>query len=196
MFNSLRSRLLLSFLVIIAVSLSVVALALLALSVSQNSRLLPTLRQLNAIGQGMRRELIRIGEFVRTDLASVQELLQDVSIDQNVRITIINRRNGRVLYDSAKDESAWTRIQAGDVDRPRGEFLNVDPGFPVGRYQSPDGERWLVYSQPLTVRSKISSSLSLDALNPRLYAISERPSYAPFFRQALSPSWHPYSRRC
>jgi two-component system OmpR family sensor kinase len=154
MFTSLRSRLLLSYLVIIAVCLSVVALALLALSVTQNGRLLPTLGQLNAIGQAVRRELVRAGDFDRTDLASVEALLQEVSANQDVRIAIINQGTGRVLFDSSNDRSAWSGIQASEVRRPRGEFQAVDPGIPVGRYQSQGGDRWLVFSQPLTGRAE------------------------------------------
>jgi two-component system OmpR family sensor kinase len=152
MFSSLRSRLFISYLKIISVALSVVALALLALSASQSARLLPTLRQLNAIGQGVRRELIRLGEPGRADLTSVQNVLDDVASSQEVRVAVVNKGNGRLVYDSSIEESTWSRIRAGDVVRPRGEFLNVDPTLPIGRYQSPDGERWLVYSQPLSTR--------------------------------------------
>ena len=82
MFSSLRSRLFISYLIIIAVALSVVALALLALSVSQSARILPTLRQLNAISLGVRRELIRLGEVGGADLTSVQRVLEDVAFNQ------------------------------------------------------------------------------------------------------------------
>jgi signal transduction histidine kinase len=151
MFNSLRSRLFISYIIIITAALSLVALALLALSATQTARIIPTLRQLSAIGQGVRREFIQLAEQGRTGLPVVQRVLDEVASIQEVRAVLINKTNDRVLYDTGGGET-WTSFRAGEVIRPRGEFLNIEPAIPIGSYRSPGGDRWLVYSQPLADR--------------------------------------------
>jgi len=185
MFNSLRSRLLISYLIIIGVTLLIVALALLALSISQSSRILPTLRQLNTISQGVRRELVRMNELDRANLESMQGLLEDVAQNQDVRIVILNRGNNRVIYDSLSEASPWTGLRAGEVVRPRGEFQNIDPGIAVGRYESPDGERWLIFSLPLTLRGGNQLVVVFGRLEPGPLRFFGETFFRPLFQAGV-----------
>lgn len=59
MFQSLRSRLLLSYVAVICVALSVVALAMVAISARQSTCIIPNLRQLAGVALGARREVIQ-----------------------------------------------------------------------------------------------------------------------------------------
>ena len=85
MFRSLRSRLLITYLSIITIALLLMALALLAISASQASRVLPTLRQLSGVAQGTRRELARLVEQ-GTSLPEIRKTLSETASEQGVRI--------------------------------------------------------------------------------------------------------------
>ena len=148
MFRSLRSRLLVTYLAVIAIALSIMALALLAISATQASRVLPTLRQLSGVAQGTRRELARLVEQGAT-LPEIRETLSETASEQGVRMLLLNRANGLVVFDSQEEGENWTGTRLGDVIRPRGEFTNLDPSLPVGRYRAPDGSAWLVFPQAL-----------------------------------------------
>ncbi|MGW8318819.1 MAG: sensor histidine kinase [Candidatus Promineifilaceae bacterium] len=151
MFSSLRSRLLLSYVAVIATALLVVTLALLAVSVGQANRILPTLRQLSVIGQATRRELAQQAA-AGLDGLGLAQTLNEIAAVQDVRIVLVNASTSRVLYDSSPAEANWVGSSIGRVDRPSREFRDLDPTLPVGRYQAPDGSRWLVYGQPLANR--------------------------------------------
>ena len=152
MFRSLRSRLLGTYLAVIAIALSIMALALLAISATQASRVLPTLRQLSGVAQGTRRELARLVEQ-GTTLPEIRETLSETASEQGVRMLLLNRANGLVVFDSQEEGENWTGTRLGDVIRPRGEFTNLDPSLPVGRYRAPDGSVWLVFPQALAGRT-------------------------------------------
>ncbi|MCI0398810.1 MAG: HAMP domain-containing histidine kinase [Chloroflexi bacterium] len=172
MFTTLRSRLLLSYLAVIATVLFIVALALAAVSLSQSARILPTLRQLNAIGQATQRELVRLTEQ-GVDPAVQARALDQIAAEQDTRILVVDRGSGQVLYDSSHAGLATLNLDA--VRRPRGEFPTLDASLPFGSLQAPDGARWLIYSLPLGAR------------NGRLLAIFARPEPAPLqvFRETF-----------
>ncbi len=147
MFRSLRSRLLISYIVIIATVLILVTLALLAISAAQTTRILPTLRQLGAVAQGTRRELARAIDQGEA-LPGLRLALEETAREQNTRILLINQSTGLIVFDSLTEGESWTGTRLENVVRPRGEFANLDPNLPVGRYRAPDGSSWLVYPQP------------------------------------------------
>ena len=151
MFRSLRSRLLISYLAIIATTLFLVALALLAVSATQTTRILPALRQLSAVAQGTRRELNRLVEQGAA-LPDFRDALVEIASEQEVRILLVNLANGSILFDTQSEGQNWTGTRLGNVVRPPGEFTNLDPTLPVGRYRAPDGSLWLLYAQPLPPR--------------------------------------------
>lgn len=177
MFNSLRSRLLLSYLIVIATVLALVTLALLAVSAAQGVRVVPILRQLNVIGLGIRREVAVMLER-GADLPAVQRALDQAAGDQNVRLLILNRQNRTIAHDSQTATGDWTGNRLGDVQRPGGELTDLDPNLPVGRYRAPDGSRWLVYGLPFSGRA--GSRFALLVARPE-------PSILGFFRDAFLP---------
>jgi len=147
MFSTLRSRLLLSYLAVIVTALSIVLLAWLAASIVQTNRILPTLRQLAAVSLGLRREIVVLAGG-GADLGAIREALDQSAAEQGVRALLLNRSNGRVVYDTG-DGGDWIGRSVDGVVRPPGEFAKLDPSLPIGRYRAPDGSTWLVYAQPL-----------------------------------------------
>jgi len=173
MFRSLRSRLLISYIVIIATVLLLVTLALLAISAAQTTRILPTLRQLGAVAQGTRRELARSIDQGEA-LPDLRLALEETAREQNTRILLVNQATGLIVFDSLTEGQSWTGTRLGNVVRPRGEFSNLDPNLPLGRYQAPNGSSWLVYPQSLGARGRERLLL--------LFAQPE-PTVRQFFRQ-------------
>jgi len=173
MFSTLRSRLLISYLAVIVTALFFVMLALLAASAAQSNRLVPALRQLGAISLGVRREVIALA-LRDADLGDIGRALEQSAAEQDVRLLLLNRNNGQVVYDTGQGGNDWTGRDIVDVVRPPGEFSNLDPNLPIGRYRSPDGSVWIVFSQPLNAQT--AGRLLLMVSRP------EQPVLA-FFRQ-------------
>jgi signal transduction histidine kinase len=96
----------------------------------------------------LRREIVALAAGDR-DLNAVTVALEQSAAEQGVRALLLNRSSGRVVYDTNRAGGAWSGQSLDDVVRPRGEFSNLDPNLPIGRYQAPDGSRWLVFGQPL-----------------------------------------------
>ncbi len=175
MLNSLRSRLLLSYLIVIGTVLAIVALALLAVSAAQSVRVVPVLRQLNTIGLGLRREVAVMVERGAT-LPTIQRALNQAASDQDVRILILNRESQSITYDSYSGAGNWVGRVPGGVQRPSDAFVDLDPNLPVGRYRAPDGSRWLMYSLPFSGRP--ASRLILLVARPE-------PTVFGYFREAF-----------
>ncbi|MGH2536115.1 MAG: HAMP domain-containing protein, partial [Candidatus Promineifilaceae bacterium] len=144
---TLRGRLLLSYVAVIAAALSIVLLALLALSFSQRARVLPSLRQLAAVSLGARRELNRLAAQGQTG-PELAALLDETAAAHNVRILGVDRQSEQVVYDS-RPGSGWTSVDLEAVRRPRAGFSAAAAGSPLGYYTAPDGSRWLFYPQLL-----------------------------------------------
>jgi two-component system OmpR family sensor kinase len=172
MFSTLRSRLLLSYLAVIVTALFIVMLALLAASIVQTNRILPALRELAAVSLGLRREAAVLAEQ-GADLPAIRDALDQSAAEQGARALLLNRSNGRVVYDTG-DGGDWTGRTIADVIRPPGQYANLDPNLPIGRYRAPDGVTWLVFAQPLTAQP--TGRLLLLAARPE-------PSALGFFRQ-------------
>lgn len=173
MFSTLRSRLLLSYVAVIATALFIVLLALLAVSAGLSNRLAPTLRRLAAVGLGLRREIATLADG-GADLDTISAALDGSAAELAVRALLLDRNSRRVVYDTFSDGEAWTDQRIEDVIRPPGEFSNLDPSLPIGRYRAPDGSAWLVFAQPLANRS--TGRLLLLVARPE-------PSVLNFFRQ-------------
>lgn len=153
MLDSLRNRLLGSYLIVIGAVVFILAIALLAISASETARLLPELRQLGVIVQGARRELARLQEQGGA-LPDYERILIETADEQSVRILLVNISNRRVIFDSQIGDNNWVGKRLGDVLRPRGILANIDPNLPIGQIQAPDASRWLVYGQPLIARNQ------------------------------------------
>lgn len=175
MLNSLRGRLFLSYLAIIATVMFLLTAALLAISAGQSARLLPDLRQLGAIVQGTRRELFQLQER-GANVDTLRGVLTEAAEEQNVRLLLVNASNRRVVFDSEASGANWTGIRLGGVDRLTGDFANLSPNLPVGRFQAPDGSAWLVFGQPLS---------GLDQARLWLVVGRPEPKVFPFFREVF-----------
>ncbi|MDX1615638.1 MAG: HAMP domain-containing sensor histidine kinase [Candidatus Promineifilaceae bacterium] len=173
MLNSLRSRLLLSYAVVTGAALLLVGLALLAVSVAQSNRFLPTVRELNAVAQATRRELVQLVER-GARLPTVQDALDEIAAAQNVRILVVARAGESVLFDSGWEQQDWTGRRLNRTEGPLTVFPGLDPDLPVLRFHGPEGTPWLVIGQPL-----------VDAGTNRLQILFARPepTVVGFFRQ-------------
>jgi two-component system, OmpR family, sensor kinase len=171
MFRTLRGRLLLSYLAVIATILLIISAALLVISVSRNNRVIPTLQQLAAISLNVRREMGRLRES-GANLRMIEAALERVAAENSVRIAIARLDTQQITYDSDPSR-AWQGISLSNVERPRGFAPTADPQLLAGRFVAPDGTAWLIYSQLLA-----------DPDAGRLLLIFARPEPAPlqFFR--------------
>lgn len=160
--NSLRNRLLFSYLVVIATILIIVAVALLAVSVTEAARILPTLRQLSTISLSTRREMNRLLEQ-DARLLEMGQALSEAADTYGVRILVVESGsgpgNGRILYDTDGQPEGWGQVDLAQIVQPRGDFAAGDfaagdlaagdANLPAGRYRAPDGSRWLIVSQAI-----------------------------------------------
>ncbi len=188
--NTLRNRLLVSYLVVIATILGIVAVALLAVSVTESARILPTLRQLSTISISARRELNRLVDQ-NPRLPQLEENLAEAAETYNARILIVNTSNGRVLYDSGGQQDGLNgRLDLAQINQPRGDFATNDAGFPAGRYRSPDGSRWLIVSQPIPTQALTDQGQGRGLLifarpEPRVLEVFRGTFLQPLFQAAL-----------
>lgn len=173
MFNTLRSRLLLSHFTVIFTVLFIVAAALYGFAAVSNIRLLAPLQRLVAIGVASRQQLI---EIVRAggDANDLEVFLAQTAVDQNVRIVITNRRSSEVIYDTSRNDP-WLGLVIENVQAVRA-FTNTDANVLVGRYEHPTNGRWLLYSRPF------------DFDRFQIVYLQREPTIFAFFRQFfLSP---------
>ena len=106
MFNSLRSRLLLSYVAVVFAVLLVITGSLYLVSAVPGVRLLPALQRLSAIGVGSRQQLLETvagGGQAR----ELDRLLERTAREQNVRILITNVQTNQVIYDTQGNNNAW-----------------------------------------------------------------------------------------
>lgn len=147
MFNSLRGRLLSSYILIIMVALVVVAVALFGFATLTAVRDLPVLQRLAAISLTNTYELRRLQEL-GADAALFERFLSQTAQDHDVRILIANSATRQVIYDSG-EENSWIGVLIDDVNEPRRLSFDVERNTVFGRFRHPNGSVWLVYSQPL-----------------------------------------------
>lgn len=148
MLKTLRSRLWLSYAVVILVALFVVALALLAVGSQPDIRYFTTLQRLDAISRASRNELVRLQQ----NGAEVEELLAvltETAVQNNTRILIANANNLQVIYDSSTNGD-WLGDQIIAEEVPRNLLPSTDPNTVAGRFQHPDGTNWILYTRALS----------------------------------------------
>jgi len=151
MFMRLRSRLLFSYIAVIVITLLFISLALLAISAGQRTRIVPDLRQLAVVAQGVRREIAQSVDRGAA-LPVIQRSLVEIAQEQDIRIVLVDRASQRIVFDTVQSEDSWLDNRLADVKRPTDEFNNLDPALPIGRYKAPDGSSWILYSQQLSLR--------------------------------------------
>lgn len=149
MFATLRSRLLLSYLAIIATVLLLVALALLVISAAPATarlRILPVLQRLRTVAISTEREMAALSQEGADREAFMQQLAQAAAA-HNVRILLVQPAGGRILFDSQRDGN-WEglTLSESDVRGLSGLFPEFDTSLPVGRFRAPDGSLWLIFT--------------------------------------------------
>jgi signal transduction histidine kinase len=189
--NSLRNRLLISYLLVIVTILAIVSVALLAVSLTESARVLPTLRQLSTISLGTRRELNRLLEQnARTPI--LEQTIDEAAESYNARMLVVDTGNGRVLYDSLNQEDGLSgRIDVAQIIQPRGDFSASDANLPAGRYRAPDGSRWLIVSQtipfqPAEDQRPGRAFLIFARPEPRVLQVFRQTFLGPLFQAGLA----------
>ncbi len=173
MFKSLRSRLLASYFLLIGAVLLVTAVTLFLVVTRPVARYLPTLAQLTAVSRSNRTQIGRLRE-VDARPGSIEETLSRIAAENDVRVILTNTGSGRILYDS---DGEWAGTAANDIDqRVQRLFPGLEANAIFGRYQAPDGSRWLIYGPGIT--------LPLNA-RARLFYAAPEPSALGFFRDSF-----------
>ena len=95
MFNTLRSRLLLSYIGVIAIALWVVAMSLLFFATRPGVRYLSTMQHLAAVGTSNRQELFRLLE-TGADTPAYERLLNETAVTNNVRVLIADISSNKI----------------------------------------------------------------------------------------------------
>lgn len=147
MFETLRSRLLLSYSLVIAIALVLIALVLFGLTALAPGGIRTQVewQTLAAISQSTRYELERILQRTNARGQDVEELLKQTAVNTNTRIVAADAQTSRVVFDSDPSQS-WL----GDVVRvtqpSRGVPEADGQNTVVGRFKHKD-TNWLVYGQ-------------------------------------------------
>ncbi|NKQ34396.1 MAG: HAMP domain-containing protein [Chloroflexi bacterium] len=172
MFKTLRSRLLLSYILVVIVALLVVAVAIIAIGIQPGVRYVPALQRLDTISRASRNELVRL-RASGADREAILQVLADTAVQNNTRILIADADTARVLYDSSPDQS-WQGLTLDFAELPRRLLPSTDPNTIAGRFQSPDGSNWLLYTR----------AISSSGFGPQVvvYTVPEPTPFA-FFRE-------------
>lgn len=151
MFRSLRSRLLLSYTVVILAALAFIFVAALFIGSLPAVRYVPTLRELDAISQVSRSEILRLIQAGGND-EQVLQVLAQTAVDSDVRVIIATASTQEVIYDSS-ERNSWIGVTIAGVTLPERLLPAASESAIAGLFQAPDGSSWLVYSRPITGRT-------------------------------------------
>jgi two-component system OmpR family sensor kinase len=167
MFKTLRSRLLLSYLVIIA-ALFGVAMALFWQINRPDVRYRPALQQLTAVSLANRYQIQRLRD-IGAGPAALQQVLAQTAADTGVRIVVASARSNQVIFDS-EEAGSWLGETINVANRPQRFLADQERNTISGRFQHPDGSRWLVYSPPIPEFGQL-----------RVFYIQQEPTILAFF---------------
>ena len=148
MFRTLRSRLLLSYSLLVVVTLFVVSLALLALGAQPRLRFQPALQRLDIVSRASRNDVIRL-QLSSTDqdsfLRDLLQTLEDTAESNNVRAFIATANNAQIIFDTDPSQSL-VGVSIEGVELPADYLPTTDPNTLAARFEDPEGNRWLVYT--------------------------------------------------
>ncbi len=147
MLNTLRSRLLGSYIAVILAALLFVAITLFGFATVSDARLLPALERLSAISRTNQRELLQLwGAGAGGE--ELQGLLYTTAEQADVRIMVVDATAYEIVFDTAADDD-WIGDQLVGVDRPQTLALtNAARGSIFGTFIHANGSRWLVFAEP------------------------------------------------
>ena len=142
MLNSLRSRLLASYLVLIIALLVIFIGALAATSAFSRARSLQTAIELNTVTRPV---LLQLQQSVRANdnRAAIADEIKQVANDFGIRIVWVADESQRVLFDSG---GQWDGTVAPAAMRPRQAARVIDS---VQFFQDGSGQDWVFYTPPL-----------------------------------------------
>jgi signal transduction histidine kinase len=148
MFNSIRSRLLLSYLLVIATVLLAVVVALFFYAAQPGLRFVPTLQHLSTVSRVNRQQIVRLIEAGAGDEQFAQ-LLNETAVQNDVRVLIADVASQLIIFDSETEES-WLGVSVEGIQNLRRLLPNLESDAVSGVFTAPDGSRWLVYSRPIS----------------------------------------------
>lgn len=155
MFTTLRGRLLLSYTLLIAAVLVILAVTLLLISgLNVAERGVVTMRELATISSGTRREMNRLADAGTLNGDTLQQLLAETSHDQNVRILIVRALSREVFFDT-QPENQWVGLSLNDIDTASPIFRTTNNEL-LGRVRAPDGSFWLLRSLLIPDRTNLN----------------------------------------
>jgi signal transduction histidine kinase len=156
---SLRVRLLISYLILLAVALGVIAAALFLFLGARPAPTQPTYRRLESVLQGINlRDYLSENTFLPSS-DEVTAILSEIASAWEVRVLNINLRNGIVLFDSANIFPPNNPPLLTVVSRQplTGRVFRVE-----GNFSDPDQSQWL-FSGVLTQRFNEPNNILLLA---------------------------------
>lgn len=162
MLKTLRSRLLLSYVVVILIALMVVGAAMLAFVARPNVRYFFTLQRLDDLSRVSRNELVRLLQTGANNETIIQ-VLDETAVQNNVRILVLDARTLTVIYDSDVND-AWMgdTIRAEEIDR---RFLpSTDANTLAARFQHDNGSTWVLYSRALLASAGVDRQMVVYAV--------------------------------
>ncbi len=148
MLNSIRSRLLLSYLLVIATVLITVVLALIIYVAQPGLRYVPALQHLSTVSRANRRQLVRLMEVGASD-AQYELLLTETAVQNDIRVLVADVSTQQIIYDS-NPNSSWVGVSIEGIENVRRLLPNLESDAVSGLFTAPDGSDWLVYSRPIS----------------------------------------------
>jgi two-component system OmpR family sensor kinase len=179
MFNSIRSRLLLSYLLVIATVLLAVVVALFFYSTQPGLRYVPTLQQLATVSRVNRQQLLRLVELGADD-EQYALLLEETAVQNGVRIVVADVGTQSIIFDSEPTDD-WLGLSVDGIENVRRLVPNLENDAFSGVFTAPDNSDWLVYSRPI-------SGIGFGRL--QIFYAALEPTPRSFFQETfLRPIW-------
>ncbi len=183
MLNSIRSRLLLSYLVVIAVALLAVVVALFYFTTLPGLRYVPTLQQLATVSRVNRPQLARLIELGAGD-RQYEALLAETAVQNEVRVLVVDVATQRIIYDSQPGDN-WAGASVAGIENVRRLLPNLESDAVSGVFTAPDGSRWLVYSRPISVTGFGRLQIFYAAPEPTPRSFFNQTFFRPIFTGGL-----------
>jgi len=183
MLNSIRSRLLLSYLVVIAVALLAVVVALFYFTTLPGLRYVPTLQQLATVSRVNRPQLARLIELGAGD-RQYEALLAETAVQNEVRVLVADVATQRIIYDSQPGDN-WAGASVAGIENVRRLLPNLESDAVSGVFTAPDGSRWLVYSRPISVTGFGRLQIFYAAPEPTPRSFFNQTFFRPIFTGGL-----------
>lgn len=162
MLKTLRSRLLLSYVMVILVALLVVAVAMLAFASQPGIRYFVTLQRLDDVSRTSSNELVRLVQAGATD-STIIEVLNETAVQNSVRILVLEWPSLVAIYDSNQTNSWLGDVILAD-EIPRRFLPSTDANTRAAIYQRENSGRWVLYSRALFTASGVDRQMVMYAM--------------------------------